>query len=71
MGEDCCEPVFRDDPDRQRFLETLAEACLKTGWQVHAYCLMPDHFDLVAEWMGWRHAVANRLKTAKSANSRD
>jgi len=31
------EPVFRDDRDRQCFVETLGEACQKTGWQVHAY----------------------------------
>ena len=43
------EPIFKDDPDRQRFLETLADAVLKTGWQVHAYCLMPNHFHLVVE----------------------
>jgi len=43
------EPIFRDDQDRQRFLQTLAEACAKTGWQVHAYCLMPNHFHLVVE----------------------
>lgn len=35
------EPIFRDDPDRKRFLATLAEACRKTDWQVHALCLMP------------------------------
>jgi REP element-mobilizing transposase RayT len=43
------ELIFRDDADRARFLETLAEACGKTGWQVHAYCLMPNHFHLVVE----------------------
>jgi REP element-mobilizing transposase RayT len=43
------EAIFHDDQDRQRFLETLAEACAKTGWQVHAYCLMPNHFHLVLE----------------------
>jgi len=43
------EPIFEDDADRERFLETLAEACFKTGWQVHAYCLMGNHFHLVAE----------------------
>jgi len=42
-------PVFADDQDRQRFLETLTEACQKTGWQVHAYCLMRNHFHLVVE----------------------
>lgn len=41
---DRCEPIFRDDADRQRFLETLGEACAKTGWQVHAYCLMLNPF---------------------------
>ena len=43
------EPIFMDDADRQHFVETLAEACAKTGWQVHAYVLMPNHFHLVVE----------------------
>jgi REP element-mobilizing transposase RayT len=43
------EPIFKDDADRQRFVETLAEACAKTGWEVHAYVLMPNHFHLVVE----------------------
>src|SRR5437773_426017 len=43
------EPIFKDDADRQRFLETLGEACSKTDWQVHAWCLMGNHFHLVVE----------------------
>lgn len=43
------EPIFRDDADRERFLETLVEACAKTEWQVHALCLMSNHFHLVVE----------------------
>jgi REP element-mobilizing transposase RayT len=43
------EEIFRDDDDRRRFLRTLGEACRKTGWQVHALCLMPHHFHLVVE----------------------
>src|SRR6266403_1963205 len=43
------EPIFKDDRDRELFVETLAEACAKTAWQVHAYCLMPNHFHLVME----------------------
>jgi REP element-mobilizing transposase RayT len=43
------EPIFRDDSDRRLFLETLGQACAKTGWQVHAYCLMDNHFHLVLE----------------------
>ena len=30
--------IFEDDRDRERFLETVAEACQKTSWQAHAYC---------------------------------
>ena len=37
---DRCENIFLDDVDRQDFLKTLAEACQKAGWQVHAYCLI-------------------------------
>ena len=40
------EDIFRDDEDRQRLLATLGEACGKTEWQVHAYCLMRNHFHL-------------------------
>ena len=43
------EAIFRDDIDRRSFLETLGQACAKTGWQVHAFCLMGNHFHLVAE----------------------
>ena len=31
------EAIFEDDPDRRRFLKTVAKAYPKTGWQVHAY----------------------------------
>ncbi len=41
--------VFLGDEDRHLFLETLGEACGKTDWQVHAYCLMRNHFHLVVE----------------------
>jgi putative transposase len=43
------EVIVQDDEDRQRFLATLGEACQKTQWQVHAYCLMSNHFHLVVE----------------------
>ena len=43
------EAIFKDDTDRRLFLETLGEACAKTGWVVHAYCLMGNHFHLVLE----------------------
>ena len=43
------EPIFLDPNDYQSFLSTLEEACIKTEWQVHAYCLLPNHFHLALE----------------------
>ena len=43
------EPIFKDDGDRQTFVEALAAVCARTGWQVHAYVLMPNHFHFVVE----------------------
>src|SRR5438445_414111 len=43
------EPIFRDDADRKLFLLTLGQCCGKTDWQVHAWCLMENHFHLVVE----------------------
>ena len=43
------EAIFKDDKDRHCFMETLGEACGKTHWPVHAWCLMPNHFHLVIE----------------------
>src|SRR6266516_967481 len=40
------EPIFGDDADRNRFLETLGEGCAKTEWRLHAYRLMGNHFHL-------------------------
>lgn len=36
--------------DGQRlFLSTLEEACLQTGWRIHAYVLMSNHYHLLIE----------------------
>jgi len=43
------EPISTDDDDRQLYLATLGEACEKTDWQIHAWCLMNNHFHLVIE----------------------
>ena len=41
--------IFFSDVDRHDFIKTLAEACQKTGWQVHAFCLMRNHYHVVLE----------------------
>jgi REP element-mobilizing transposase RayT len=43
------EDIFRGDKDRKLFIETLGQACAKTDWQIHAWCLMSNHFHLVVE----------------------
>jgi len=43
------DAIFRSDQDRELFLKTLGEACAKTDWQLHAWCLMSNHFHLVVE----------------------
>jgi putative transposase len=43
------EKIFRDDFDRAGFVRALGEVCARTAWQVHAYCLMPNHFHVVLE----------------------
>jgi len=43
------EAIFLEDEDRKMFLETLGEACGQTGWKVHAWVLMDNHYHLVIE----------------------
>lgn len=43
------EGIAHNDDDREHFLEVLGRTCGRTGWQVHAYCLMSNHFHLVVE----------------------
>jgi REP element-mobilizing transposase RayT len=37
------KPIYRDDRDRERFLETLEETVERFGFVIHTYCLMPNH----------------------------
>ena len=41
--------IFRDDQDRRTFLESLGQACARTGWRVHAWVLMGNHYHLLLE----------------------
>ncbi|MHC4777181.1 MAG: transposase [Planctomycetota bacterium] len=43
------EVVFRSDADRELWLTTLGQACERTGWKIHAYVIMPNHFHLLLE----------------------
>jgi REP element-mobilizing transposase RayT len=41
--------IFADDTDRLFFLKTLGEARGRTGWRVHAWALMGNHYHLLIE----------------------
>ena len=70
------EPIVRSDEDRGVCVETMALACERGGWGLHAWVLMDNHFHWVLETpepnlvrgMGWfmntltrRINVRNRL----------
>lgn len=38
--------IFRTEKAKAAFLKCLGEACKRTGWQVHAWCLMSNHYHL-------------------------
>ena len=58
------EDIHLNDADRQDFLKTLAEACLKTGWQVHAYCLIkPEMLEKMEGQLGDHHSGTLRLES--------
>lgn len=43
------ESIFSGDRDHKMFLDTLSEACGRTGWRVHAFVLMKNHYHLLIE----------------------
>src|SRR5438093_8438149 len=40
---------FTDVAHAQRYVHSLHDALPISGWQVHALCLMPNHFHMVVE----------------------
>ena len=41
--------IFLDDNDREMFLDVLGSVVERFGWRIHAYCLMGNHYHLLAE----------------------
>lgn len=41
--------IVRNDDDRVLFMGTLGDACARTGWRIHAYVLMGNHYHLLLE----------------------
>ena len=38
------EPIVFSDEDRRLFIDTFAEVCEMTGWEVFAWVLMDNHY---------------------------
>ena len=38
-----------DEEDRRFFLEAVAEVCAQTGWRVHAWVMLGNHYHLLIE----------------------
>jgi REP element-mobilizing transposase RayT len=67
------QPLFHEDQDYQTFLSGLSETASRYALRVHAYCLMPNHFHLLAEVGLFSPALAMRsLETfyARAYNQR-
>jgi hypothetical protein len=41
--------ICADDQDRKLWLEALAEGCEKTGWRIHPWVMMRNHYHLLLE----------------------
>ncbi len=41
--------IFRDDADRQRYLETIEQMVDRFGVVIHAYCLLANHYHLLLQ----------------------
>ncbi|MFZ9018398.1 MAG: transposase, partial [Ilumatobacteraceae bacterium] len=68
--------IFTSDADRVGFGAALGEACERHDIEVHAYCLMPNHFHLVVHcpdgnlstMMQWLQAVVTRRFNRRHGN---
>ena len=49
--------IFFDDNDRRRWIAILIDVCAKRGVEIHAYCLMGNHFHLIVRSRGAIHDV--------------
>ena len=43
------EDIYRDEQDRQQWLDMLSQVCERFNWVVHSYCQMTNHYHLLVE----------------------
>ena len=54
------QPIFHDESDYQTLMAALAAASVRYQLRIHAFCLMPNHFHLLAEVDLFAPALAMR-----------
>lgn len=69
------QKVFFNDADYQSYIDLVAEGCAKTGVEIWAYCLMPNHIHMIAvppEKDSLRAAIADaHRRYARRINARE
>ena len=43
------EAIYQDDEDQRLFLQFLGEVCDRTGWLIHAFVVLTNHYHLLLE----------------------
>ncbi len=54
------KPIFKNDHDREIFLNTLQRVNRRYHWICHAYCLMTNHYELLIETPNGNLAIGMR-----------
>lgn len=63
------EPLYTDDAESAHFVRLLSETCARYDWLLHAFCLMGNHYHLLAttqkptlsrgmQWLNSRYATS-------------
>ncbi len=69
------QKVFFNDADYQSYIDLVAEGCAKTGVEIWAWCLMPNHVHMIAvppEKDSLRGAIADaHRRYARRINARE
>jgi putative transposase len=60
--------IFEDDAARDRFVDTLFQACERMKWTLHAFCVMGNHFHLALETPAGRLSEGMRWLQSTFAN---
>ncbi len=60
--------IFRDDRDRQDFVQRLGALADREAWRVYAWVLLPNHLHLLIR-PDWRRAAAARAAIRPSPSA--